>query len=33
MSSVASTLALKEAGIEKPDSINVGTGMGCSRGL
>lgn len=31
MSSVASTLALKEAGIEKPDSIIVGTGMGCSQ--
>lgn len=31
MSSVASTLALREAGIEKPDSIIVGTGMGCSQ--
>lgn len=31
MSSVASNLALKEAGIEKPDSIIVGTGMGCSQ--
>ncbi|SHG77345.1 beta-ketoacyl synthase N-terminal-like domain-containing protein [Chryseobacterium sp. OV279] len=31
MSSVASTYALKEAGIEKPDAIIVGTGMGCSQ--
>ena len=31
MSSVASTKALQEAGIEKPDSIIVGTGMGCSQ--
>lgn len=31
MSSVASNYALKEAGIEKPDSIIVGTGMGCSQ--
>ncbi|MNY06501.1 3-oxoacyl-(acyl carrier protein) synthase II [compost metagenome] len=31
MSSVASTTALKEAGIEKPDAIIVGTGMGCSQ--
>lgn len=31
MSSVTSTKALKEAGIEKPDSIIVGTGMGCSQ--
>ena len=31
MSSVASKYALKEAGIEKPDSIIVGTGMGCSQ--
>lgn len=31
MSSVASHNALKEAGIEKPDAIIVGTGMGCSQ--
>lgn len=31
MSSVASNYALKEAGIEKPDAIIVGTGMGCSQ--
>ena len=31
MSSVASKKALQEAGIEKPDSIIVGTGMGCSQ--
>ena len=31
MSSVASTKALQEAGIEKPDTIIVGTGMGCSQ--
>ena len=31
MSSVASTKALEEAGIEKPDAIIVGTGMGCSQ--
>ncbi|KFF28611.1 beta-ketoacyl synthase N-terminal-like domain-containing protein [Chryseobacterium vrystaatense] len=31
MSSVASHYALKEAGIEKPDAIIVGTGMGCSQ--
>lgn len=31
MSSVSSNLALKEAGLEKPDSIIVGTGMGCSQ--
>jgi 3-oxoacyl-(acyl-carrier-protein) synthase len=31
MSSVASQHALKEAGIEKPDAIIVGTGMGCSQ--
>ncbi|MGH1520337.1 beta-ketoacyl synthase N-terminal-like domain-containing protein [Chryseobacterium sp. JK1] len=31
MSSVASAYALKEAGIEKPDAIIVGTGMGCSQ--
>lgn len=31
MSSVASKYALKEAGIEKPDAIIVGTGMGCSQ--
>jgi len=31
MSSVASHFALKEAGIEKPDAIIVGTGMGCSQ--
>lgn len=31
MSSVVSTKALQEAGIEKPDSIIVGTGMGCSQ--
>ena len=31
MSSVASTKALQEAGIEKPDAIIVGTGMGCSQ--
>jgi 3-oxoacyl-(acyl-carrier-protein) synthase len=31
MSSVASQNALKEAGIEKPDSIIAGTGMGCSQ--
>lgn len=31
MGSVASTKALQEAGIEKPDSIIVGTGMGCSQ--
>jgi len=31
MSSVASTKVLQEAGIEKPDSIIVGTGMGCSQ--
>ncbi|QQQ27404.1 beta-ketoacyl synthase N-terminal-like domain-containing protein [Chryseobacterium indoltheticum] len=31
MSSVASKYALKEAGIQKPDAIIVGTGMGCSQ--
>ena len=31
MSSVASKKALQEAGIEKPDAIIVGTGMGCSQ--
>ncbi|MFY1045149.1 beta-ketoacyl synthase N-terminal-like domain-containing protein [Chryseobacterium sp. GP-SGM7] len=31
MSSVASNYALKEAGIEKPDAIIVGTGIGCSQ--
>lgn len=31
MSSIASNYALKEAGIEKPDAIIVGTGMGCSQ--
>ncbi|MDQ0783512.1 beta-ketoacyl synthase N-terminal-like domain-containing protein [Chryseobacterium sp. W4I1] len=31
MSSVASSYALKEAGIGKPDAIIVGTGMGCSQ--
>ncbi|WP_027383432.1 beta-ketoacyl synthase N-terminal-like domain-containing protein [Epilithonimonas caeni] len=31
MSSVASQYALKEAGIENPDAIIVGTGMGCSQ--
>ncbi len=31
MSSVASTYALKEAGIKNPDAIIVGTGMGCSQ--
>lgn len=31
MSSVASHFALKEAGIEQPDAIIVGTGMGCSQ--
>ncbi|MDH6251315.1 3-oxoacyl-(acyl-carrier-protein) synthase [Chryseobacterium sp. H1D6B] len=31
MSSVASQNALKEAGIEKPDAIIAGTGMGCSQ--
>ncbi|GAB0156368.1 beta-ketoacyl synthase chain length factor [Chryseobacterium sp. Alg-005] len=31
MSSVASHYALKEAGIEHPDAIIVGTGMGCSQ--
>lgn len=31
MSSVASKKTLQEAGIEKPDSIIVGTGMGCSQ--
>lgn len=31
MSSVVSTKALQEAEIEKPDSIIVGTGMGCSQ--
>jgi len=31
MSSVASTKALQESGIEKPDAIIVGTGMGCSQ--
>ncbi|MCY0976416.1 beta-ketoacyl synthase N-terminal-like domain-containing protein [Chryseobacterium wangxinyae] len=31
MSSVASHFALKEAEIEKPDAIIVGTGMGCSQ--
>lgn len=31
MSSVASQFALKEAGIENPDAIIVGTGMGCSQ--
>ena len=31
MSSVASRYALKEAGIEQPDAIIVGTGMGCSQ--
>ncbi|MDP9957020.1 3-oxoacyl-(acyl-carrier-protein) synthase [Epilithonimonas hungarica] len=31
MSSVASHYALEEAGIENPDAIIVGTGMGCSQ--
>lgn len=31
MSSVASHYALKEAGIEQPDAIIIGTGMGCSQ--
>ncbi|MBP2618193.1 beta-ketoacyl synthase N-terminal-like domain-containing protein [Chryseobacterium jejuense] len=31
MSSVVSHYALKEAGIEQPDAIIVGTGMGCSQ--
>ena len=31
MSSVVSSYALKEAGIENPDAIIVGTGMGCSQ--
>lgn len=31
MSSVASNYALKEAGIENPDAVIVGTGMGCSQ--
>ncbi|MBB4808057.1 3-oxoacyl-(acyl-carrier-protein) synthase [Chryseobacterium defluvii] len=31
MSSVASHYALKEAGIEQPDAIIAGTGMGCSQ--
>lgn len=31
MSSVASHYALKHAGIEQPDAIIVGTGMGCSQ--
>lgn len=31
MSSVASQYALEEAGIENPDAIIVGTGMGCSQ--
>lgn len=31
MSSVASQYALKEAGIENPDAIITGTGMGCSQ--
>jgi 3-oxoacyl-(acyl-carrier-protein) synthase len=31
MSSVASHYALQEAGIENPDAIIVGTGMGCSQ--
>lgn len=31
MSSVASHYALKEAGVEKPDAIITGTGMGCSQ--
>lgn len=31
MSSVASQYALKEAGIENPDAIIIGTGMGCSQ--
>lgn len=31
MSSVASQYALKEAGVENPDAIIVGTGMGCSQ--
>ncbi len=31
MSSVASNYALKEVGIENPDAIIVGTGMGCSQ--
>lgn len=31
MSSVASHFALKEAGIENPDAVIVGTGMGCSQ--
>jgi len=31
MSSVASYHALKEAGIEQPDAIIIGTGMGCSQ--
>jgi len=31
MSSVASHFALKEAGIEMPDAIIVGTGIGCSQ--
>lgn len=29
MSNVAAKLALKDAGLEKPDAINVGTGLGC----
>jgi len=31
MSTVSSQYALKESGIEKPDAIIVGTGMGCSQ--
>lgn len=31
MSTVAAQYALKQAGVEKPDSIIVGTGMGCSQ--
>jgi 3-oxoacyl-(acyl-carrier-protein) synthase len=31
MSSVASDFALKEAGVENPDAIIVGTGIGCSQ--
>jgi 3-oxoacyl-(acyl-carrier-protein) synthase len=31
MSSVASHFALKEAGVENPDAIIVGTGIGCSQ--
>ena len=31
MSSIASHYALKESGIEQPDAIIVGTGMGCSQ--